>query len=812
MTISSTSTSAVSGIGSLSRRQFGTNRVRRKSVHLHGNNTAKQRCSRLIVSATKDLPLPVVLDRDFDKEGSRLYKRTVFTFDNWAAHRSTKRYGRHIYTILGSRIVRGLLQPVLTVMGLASAVATYETLRQMGYLPAFAPGLSIETNAPFSLTSFALSLLLVFKTETSYSRWAEARSIWGGVTNRSRDILRQALTFVPEDKPELVDMFMRWSMAYSKVLMCHLREDGDVEKELKEILPPEELSQLLASQHRPNFVLAALSEMVASTCISSPQRFRMDQNITFFEDCHGKCERILKTPIPLSYTRHTSRFLVIWLGLMPFTLWNSCHWAMVPTSGIICFLLLGIEEIGVQIEEPFGILPLEAMCATIETNLREMTKISGKGSNPMQRFSNEASATNGAASASWRDRAQPAYQDRRQQNGTNARSGVASATRSDRDRPVYQDPKQQNGTSMQPGAASAAQRAERAVFQDRQQQDRQQQVSSNVRPGVASSFQPKTAQPVYQDRRQQDNVSAPPGVAPATIRDKPRFRYQARQQQGSISAQPGVASATGRNTAKPVYQDRQQQGSISAQPDVASPTGRETPKPVYQDRQQLFNRIAPVYDQLNDVLSLGQHRIWKRMAVKWSRASKGQQVLDVCCGSGDLAFRLAEVVGPSGQVVGLDFAQEMLDDAEARQSLQPARRRNANIDWVQGDAMKLPFPDNSFHAATMGYGLRNVPDPLQALKELYRVLKPGSTVAVLDFNNSEDPFVDQFQEFSLQNIVVPAARLYGLAEEYEYLRPSIKRFATGKQQEELARMAGFAKATHYEIGFGLMGTLVASKR
>lgn len=239
-----------------------------------------------------------------------------------------------------------------------------------------------------------------------------------------------------------------------------------------------------------------------------------------------------------------------------------------------------------------------------------------------------------------------------------------------------------------------------------------------------------------------------------------------------------------------------------------------TPKPVYQDRQKLFNRIAPVYDQLNDVLSLGQHRIWKRMAVKWCQASAGQQALDVCCGSGDLAFRLAEAVGPSGQVVGLDFAQEMLDDADARQASQAhgIRSQNANIQWVQGDAMQLPFPNCSFDAATMGYGLRNVPDVLQALKELHRVLKPGAKVAVLDFNNTDDQFVDWFQGFSLENIVVPAARLYGLAEEYEYLRPSIKRFATGKQQEDFARQAGFVRATHYEIGFGLMGTLVAAKQ
>ncbi|DBA73418.1 hypothetical protein WJX77_011203 [Trebouxia sp. C0004] len=349
-------------------RQFQPRRLARRCSQARGPNHAKQARSRIHICATNEV------DRDCEKEDSRKYKRTVFNFKNWAAHRSTKRYSRHLLTILGSRIVRGLLQPLLIVTAVSSIVAIYETLLESGFLALGAPSLSIEATAPFSLTSFALSLLLVFRTNTSYARWQEARSIWGGVTNRSRDIFRQALTFVPGNESELVDMFKRWSIAYSKTLMCHLREEGDVEAELEAVLQPEELALLLASKHRPNYVLQILSGLVESSCIVSPERFRMDQNITFFMDAQGSCERILKTPIPLSYTRHTSRFLVIWLGLMPLTLWKSCRWAMIPVSAIIAFLLLGIEEIGVQIEEPFGILPLENICETIETNLNEMAE------------------------------------------------------------------------------------------------------------------------------------------------------------------------------------------------------------------------------------------------------------------------------------------------------------------------------------------------------------------------------------------------------------------------------------------------------
>lgn len=354
-------------------------RLLQKAGHAHVQllqrpKTANRNSAWKPVSATSS---PSLYDRDIVKEESRKYRRTVFTFENWAAHRSERRYKRHVLQLFQSRIVRGLLPPLVTLTGIATFVAVYQTLLESGTLPASFPKITFESG-PFSSTSFALSLLLVFRTNTSYARWLEARTIWGGITNRSRDIVRQAITFTPPEETELVEMYKRWSIAYSKTLMCHLREDEDYNIVLKDVLKPDELQMLLAATHRPNYVLQVLSELIEQSNTVSPERFRMDQNLTFFHDAHGACERILKTPIPLSYTRHTSRFLVIWLAALPFTLWKSCHLAMIPASGIIAFLLLGIEEIGVQIEEPFSILPLEAICTTIETNCHEMTKNAAK--------------------------------------------------------------------------------------------------------------------------------------------------------------------------------------------------------------------------------------------------------------------------------------------------------------------------------------------------------------------------------------------------------------------------------------------------
>ncbi|MEL6939190.1 MAG: bifunctional demethylmenaquinone methyltransferase/2-methoxy-6-polyprenyl-1,4-benzoquinol methylase UbiE [Cyanobacteria bacterium J06598_1] len=222
--------------------------------------------------------------------------------------------------------------------------------------------------------------------------------------------------------------------------------------------------------------------------------------------------------------------------------------------------------------------------------------------------------------------------------------------------------------------------------------------------------------------------------------------------------------------------------------------------------RQLFDRIAPQYDRMNQDMSLGLHLVWKQMAVRWSGAAQGMTCLDVCCGSGDLALLLAKRVGPAGQVTGADFAVEQLAIASKRSPhLQP------RLSWVEADALSLPFADNSFDAATMAYGLRNLTDIPQGLRELYRVLTPGATVAVLDFHSPTNPLVVQFQKWYLETIVVPTAERLGMSEEYAYIGPSVDRFPPGSEQVKLAKTAGFAKAVHYPIAGGMMGVLVATK-
>lgn len=232
----------------------------------------------------------------------------------------------------------------------------------------------------------------------------------------------------------------------------------------------------------------------------------------------------------------------------------------------------------------------------------------------------------------------------------------------------------------------------------------------------------------------------------------------------------------------------------------ALPTG-----PTATDIQTIFNRIAPVYDDLNQRLSFGLHRIWKRMAVRLSGAQAGDTCLDVCCGSGDLAMLLAQQVGSKGTVYGVDFSAEQLAVAERRS--RQAYLATA-VQWQLGDALALPFEEATFDAATMGYGLRNLTNIPQGLAELRRVLKPGATAAVLDFHRPQSGLAQQFQRWYLDQIVVPTAREMGLTDEYAYIAPSVDRFPTGAEQVQMALATGFETAVHYPVAGGLMGILV----
>jgi demethylphylloquinol methyltransferase len=231
-------------------------------------------------------------------------------------------------------------------------------------------------------------------------------------------------------------------------------------------------------------------------------------------------------------------------------------------------------------------------------------------------------------------------------------------------------------------------------------------------------------------------------------------------------------------------------------------------QPAASDIRAIFDRIAPVYDRLNNQLSFGQHRVWKLMAVKWCDPSPGDIGLDICCGSGDLAQLLARQIGFSGSVIGIDFAAEQLAIARQRNN---SKSVPLPINWIEGDALNLPFDDNRFDCATMGYGLRNVTDIPRCLQELQRVLKKGAKAAILDFHRPNQSLLLTFQQWYLDNIVVPTAKNLGLTEEYAYIAPSLDRFPTGEEQVNLAYRAGFTRATHYPIAGGMMGVLVITK-
>ncbi|CAM6031382.1 unnamed protein product [Sphagnum compactum] len=178
-------------------------------------------------------------------------------------------------------------------------------------------------------------------------------------------------------------------------------------------------------------------------------------------------------------------------------------------------------------------------------------------------------------------------------------------------------------------------------------------------------------------------------------------------------------------------------------------------KAAYVERQ--FDRIAFRYDLANDCISFGMHRLWKKKAIAQLKIKPGGKYLDVCCGSGDLALRIAEQCGPGSSVTGFDFSQKMLDVA-ANRSRNSTIARAREISWLRGDAQNLPFADNTFDGAIISFGLRNLTDLQKGINELARVVKPGARVVNLDLGHPTAPlFTPLYFSFSGTSFRLSAA-------------------------------------------------------
>jgi demethylmenaquinone methyltransferase / 2-methoxy-6-polyprenyl-1,4-benzoquinol methylase len=192
----------------------------------------------------------------------------------------------------------------------------------------------------------------------------------------------------------------------------------------------------------------------------------------------------------------------------------------------------------------------------------------------------------------------------------------------------------------------------------------------------------------------------------------------------------------------------------------------------------MFDRIAPVYDPMNRLMTAGLDVRWRRLAAA-AVVRPGDRVLDAACGTGD--FALADLDAGAREVVGIDFAPRMLERA---------RRKSIEIDWIQADLLALPFPDESFDVATVGFGVRNLAELERGLRELRRVLRPGGRIAVLEITRPRGALRPFFSVW-FERIVPLAGRLLPGGRAYGYLPASVRRFPPAEELAELLEHAGF---------------------
>lgn len=210
---------------------------------------------------------------------------------------------------------------------------------------------------------------------------------------------------------------------------------------------------------------------------------------------------------------------------------------------------------------------------------------------------------------------------------------------------------------------------------------------------------------------------------------------------------------------------------------------------------QLFTRVAPHYDKLNNVISLGTQKLWRKKLLAGLEFKPGVKAIDICCGTGDLAIAMAKRL-PQGRVTGVDFNAAMLKIAERKTKAIP------NLILINGDAMNLPLDDESFDIVTIGFGLRNVPDADKALAEIYRVLKPGGQLGVLEMSQPTNSLVKLGWKAYFKVFPYLAKVAGGYIKDYQYLQKTSQQFVSAKQLAKMMENAGFKSVNYTPLNFG----------
>lgn len=216
--------------------------------------------------------------------------------------------------------------------------------------------------------------------------------------------------------------------------------------------------------------------------------------------------------------------------------------------------------------------------------------------------------------------------------------------------------------------------------------------------------------------------------------------------------------------------------------------------------QGVFNSVASKYDVMNDVMSMGIHRIWKDAMMDWLAPRPGQKLLDVAGGTGDISFRFLTRAG-EGHATVLDLTEPML--VAGRKRAEADKMANS-LDWVVGDAMALPFEDNTFDVYTISFGIRNVTRPQDALKEAYRVLRPGGRLMVLEFSQLPNPAMQKAYDLYSFNVIPRMGKMIANDyDSYQYLVESIRNFPDQDTFLQMIKDAGFDNAKYRNLTLGV---------